>query len=157
VLVVQHITPGFDAALATWLDETTPLPVRMAADGRRPRPGEVVIAPAGAHLGLSGDRVELLSGPPLNGHRPSATHLFASVARALGPRAVGVILTGMGSDGAAGLLELRRAGGTVLAQDEASCVVPGMPAAAVAAGAVDQVVPLGELAARIAAAWTPAC
>jgi two-component system chemotaxis response regulator CheB len=63
----------------------------------------------------------------------------------------------MGSDGTAGLLELRRTGGTVLAQDEASCVVPGMPAAAVAAGAVDQVVPLGELAARIAAAWTPAC
>jgi two-component system, chemotaxis family, protein-glutamate methylesterase/glutaminase len=157
VLVVQHITPGFDAALATWLDETTPLPVRLAADGQRPRPGEVVIAPADAHLGLSGDRVELLTGPPLNGHRPSATHLFASVARALGPRAVGVVLTGMGSDGAAGLLELRRAGGTVLAQDEASCVVPGMPAAAVAAGAVDQVVPLGELAARIAATWTPAC
>ena len=157
VLVVQHITPGFDAALATWLDETTPLAVRLAADGQRPRPGEVVIAPAGAHLGLSGDRVELRDGPPLNGHRPSATHLFASVARALGPHAVGVILTGMGSDGAAGLLELRRTGGTVLAQDEASCVVPGMPAAAVAAGAVDQVVPLGELAARIAAAWTPAC
>ena len=101
--------------------------------------------------------VELRDGSPLNGHRPSATHLFASVARALGPRAVGVILTGMGSDGAAGLLELRRTGGTVLAQDEASCVVPGMPAAAVAVGAVDQVVPLGELAARIAAAWTPAC
>ena len=157
VLVVQHITPGFDAALASWLDETTPLAVRLAADGQRPRPGEVVIAPAGAHLGLSGDRVELRDGPPLNGHRPSATHLFASVARALGPHAVGVILTGMGSDGAAGLLELRRTGGTVLAQDEASCVVPGMPAAAVAAGAVDQVVPLGELAARIAAAWTPAC
>ena len=78
-------------------------------------------------------------------------------ARALGPRAVGVILTGMGSDGAAGLLELRRTGGTVLAQAEASCVVPGMPAAAVAAGAGDQVVPLGELAACIAAAWTPAC
>ena len=157
VLVVQHITPGFDAALATWLDETTPLAVRLAADGQRPRPGEVVIAPAGAHLGLSGDRVELRDGPPLNGHRPSATHLFASVARVFGPRAAGVILTGMGSDGAAGLLELRRAGGTTLAQDEASCVVAGMPAAAVAAGAVDQVVPLDELAARIAAAWSPAC
>jgi two-component system chemotaxis response regulator CheB len=158
VLVVQHITPGFDAALASWLDETTPLPVRLASDGLPPRPGEVVIAPAGSHLGLSGaGRVELGQGPPLDGHRPSASHLFASVARVFGPRAVGVILTGMGSDGAAGLLELRRAGGTTLAQDEASCVVAGMPAVAVAAGAVDQVVPLGELAARIADAWTPAC
>jgi two-component system, chemotaxis family, protein-glutamate methylesterase/glutaminase len=155
---VQHITPGFDAALATWLDETTPLPVRLAVDGQPLRPGEVVIAPAGTHLGLSGAaRVELGQGPPVDGHRPSASHLFASVARVFGPRAVGVILTGMGSDGAAGLLEMRRAGGTVLAQDEASCVVAGMPGAAVAVGAVDQVVPLGELAARIAAAWSPAC
>ena len=116
------------------------------------------IAPAGTHLGVTGAaRVELWPGPPLAGHRPSATHLFASVARAFGARAVGVILTGMGSDGAAGLLDLRRAGGWVLAQDESSCVVPGMPAAAVAAGAVDEVVPLGELAVRIAGAWAPAC
>ena len=158
ILVVQHITPGFDAALASWLDETIPLPVRLAGDGQPLRPGEVAIAPAGTHLGLSGaGRVELREGPPLGGHRPSATHLFASVAQVFGPRAVGVILTGMGSDGAAGLLELRRAGGATLAQDEASCVVAGMPAAAVAAGAVDQVVPLDELAARIAAAWSPAC
>ncbi len=102
-------------------------------------------------------RVALRPGPPLGGHRPSATELFASVARVLGPRGVGVILTGMGGDGAAGLLELRRAGGRTLAQDEASCVVPGMPAAAAAAGAVDEVVPLDRLAARIAATWSPAC
>jgi two-component system, chemotaxis family, protein-glutamate methylesterase/glutaminase len=158
VLVVQHITPGFDAALAAWLDETTPLPVRLAGHGQPLRPGEVVIAPVGSHLGLSGaGRIELHQGPPVDGHRPSATHLFASVARIYGPRALGVILTGMGSDGAAGLLELRHAGGTALAQDEASCVVPGMPAAAVAAGAVDQVVPLDGLAARIADAWSPSC
>jgi two-component system chemotaxis response regulator CheB len=158
ILVVQHISAGFDAALATWLDETTPLPVRLAADGQPPPPGEVLVAPAGTHLGLSGGaRVALRAGPPLGGHRPSATELFASVARVLGPRALGVVLTGMGSDGAAGLLELRRAGGRVLAQDEASCVVPGMPAAAVAAGAVDEVVPLDRMAARIAATWSPAC
>jgi two-component system, chemotaxis family, protein-glutamate methylesterase/glutaminase len=102
-------------------------------------------------------RVELRQDPPVAGHRPSATHLFASVARVVGPRGLGVVLTGMGSDGAAGLLQLRRAGGTVLAQDEASCVVPGMPAAAVAAEAVDEVVPLDRLAARLAAAWAPAC
>jgi len=101
--------------------------------------------------------VELSAGPPVGGHRPSATELFASVAQGLGPRGLGVILTGMGSDGAAGLVELRRAGGRVLAQDEASCVVPGMPAAAVAAGAVDEVVPLERMAARIAATWSPAC
>jgi two-component system, chemotaxis family, protein-glutamate methylesterase/glutaminase len=158
VLVVQHITPGFDAALAAWLEETTPLPVRLATDGQPLSPGEVLIAPAGAHLGLSASaRVELQPDPPVAGHRPSATYLFASVARVLGPRALGVILTGMGRDGTAGLLDLHRAGGLVLAQDEASCVVPGMPAAAVAAGAVDEVVSLDRLAARIAAAWSPAC
>ena len=158
VLVVQHITPGFDAALATWLAETTPLPVRLAADGQPLTPGEVLIAPAGAHLGLAGSgRVELRPDPPVAGHRPSASYLFASVARVVGPRALGVILTGMGRDGAAGLVDLHRAGGRVLAQDEASCVVPGMPAAAVAVGAVDEVVPLDRMAARIAAAFSPAC
>jgi two-component system, chemotaxis family, protein-glutamate methylesterase/glutaminase len=158
ILVVQHITAGFDAALTTWLDETTPLTVRLAADGQPLHAGQVLVAPAGRHLGLSAaGRVELRQDPPLSGHRPSATHLFASVARVFGSRAVGVVLTGMGSDGAAGLLALRRAGGTVLAQDQASCVVPGMPAAAVAADAVDEVVPLAELGARIAATWTPSC
>jgi two-component system chemotaxis response regulator CheB len=158
ILVVQHITAGFDAALTTWLDETTPLRVRLATDGQPPAAGEVLVAPTGRHLGLSAaGRVELRQDPPLSGHRPSATHLFASVAHVVGARGVGVVLTGMGSDGAAGLLALRRAGGTVLAQDQASCVVPGMPAAAVAAGAVDEVVPLDQLAARIAATWTPAC
>jgi two-component system chemotaxis response regulator CheB len=157
IVVVQHIGPGFDAALAAWLDETTPLPVRLAADGQPLAPGEVLVAPAGTHLRLAGARVELSAGPPVGGHRPSATELFASVARGLGPRGLGVVLTGMGSDGAAGLVELRRAGGRVLAQDEASCVVPGMPAAAMAAGAVDEVVPLERMAARIAATWSPAC
>jgi two-component system chemotaxis response regulator CheB len=158
ILVVQHISPGFDAALAAWLDETTPPPVRLATDGQALVPGEVLVGPAGTHLGLAGrGRVALGVGPPLGGHRPSATELFASVARVLGPSGLGVILTGMGADGAAGLVELRRAGGRVLAQDEASCVVPGMPAAAVAAGAVDEVVPLDRMAARIAATWSPAC
>jgi two-component system chemotaxis response regulator CheB len=158
ILVVQHISPGFDAALATWLDETTPLPVRLAADGQPLAPGEVLVGPAGTHLALAvRGRVALVAGPPTGGHRPSATELFASVARVLGPRGLGVILTGMGADGAAGLAELHRAGGRVLAQDEASCVVPGMPAAAAAAGAVDEVVPLDRMAARIAATWSPAC
>jgi two-component system chemotaxis response regulator CheB len=158
ILVVQHISPGFDAALAAWLDETTPLPVHLAADGQPLAPGEVLVAPAGTHLALAGrGRVALVAGPPTGGHRPSATELFASLARVLGPRGLGVILTGMGADGAAGLAELRRAGGRVLAQDEASCVVPGMPAAAAAAGAVDEVVPLDRMAARIAAMWSPAC
>jgi two-component system chemotaxis response regulator CheB len=158
ILVVQHISPGFDAALAAWLDETTPPPVRLATDGQPLAPGEVLVAPAGTHLALAGrGQVALGAGPPLGGHRPSATELFASVARVLGPRGLGVILTGMGADGAAGLVELHRAGGRVLAQDEASCVVAGMPAAAVAAGAVDEVVPLDRMAARIAATWSPAC
>jgi two-component system, chemotaxis family, protein-glutamate methylesterase/glutaminase len=159
ILVVQHMTPGFEVALTIWLDETSPLRVRLALDGQPLRAGEVTIAPAGTHLGVSSAAlVELSSAPPVGGHRPAATHLFASVARVFGARAVGVILTGMGSDGAAGLLALRRAGGTVFAQDEASCTVPGMPAAAVAAGAVDEVVSLEDMGARIAASWTePAC
>jgi len=148
VLIVQHITQGFDAGLAEWLDGISPLKVSLARDGQALRPGEVLIAPCDVHLGVSSaNRTTVLTpGPLVDGHRPSASHLFTSVARAYGRHALGVILTGMGEDGASGLVHVQQAGGWILSQDEASCVVYGMPAAAVARGVVNQVLPLDGVA-----------
>jgi two-component system chemotaxis response regulator CheB len=150
ILVVQHIARSFDAGLVQWLDGVSPLSVRLAAGGTLLRPGEVVVAPNDQHLGVNGARIlTLSSSDPIGGHRPSATYLFRSVAGAFGRNAMGVILTGMGDDGAAGLLELRRAGGKTIAQDDATSVVYGMPARAVAAGAVDQILALDGIAKAI--------
>lgn len=146
ILVVQHLARGFEAGLTAWLDGVSPLAVRLAEDGDELVPGRVLIAPHDVHLGVSrGRRVVLEESDPIGRHRPSATHLFRSVGDAFGSGSLGVILTGMGDDGVAGLGNLRRAGGHVLAQDKSSCVVYGMPGAAVAAGVVDEVVPLGML------------
>jgi two-component system, chemotaxis family, protein-glutamate methylesterase/glutaminase len=154
LLVVQHIVAGFDRGLAAWLDDVCPLPVRLATDGHLLRPGEVVVAPAHVHLGVTATgRVALSADPPIGVHRPSATYLFRSVARAYAAGAVGVVLTGMGDDGAAGLRALKDAGGLVLAQDESTSVVYGMPAAAVAAGAVDRTLPLHQIPAALTEAW----
>ncbi|MBI4492247.1 MAG: chemotaxis protein CheB [Chloroflexi bacterium] len=141
VLVVQHIAPGFVAGLVEWLEPQCALPVRLAAPGLRlDRPG-IYVAPTGRHLLVRGQTLALGDDPPISGHRPSATALFQSVARAYGSRAIGVLLSGMGDDGAAGLGELRRAGGVTIAQDEASSVVFGMPGVAVHMGVVDHVLP----------------
>lgn len=146
ILIVQHITPGFEGSLATWLDETCSLRVRLASGGERLQPGDVLIAPSEAHLGVDGRRTAVLTtGPPVGNHCPSATHLFRSVADAYGARTLGVILTGMGSDGAQGLLTVKQAGGWVVAQDEATSVVYGMPKEAVALGVVDQQLSLAEI------------
>jgi two-component system chemotaxis response regulator CheB len=151
LLVVQHITPGFTAGLADWLASSCGLPVKIAAHGEALAARAVYLAPDGRHLGVTRQgRVALADTPPVGGFRPSATHLFESAAHAYGAAAVGVILTGMGEDGVAGLRELRRVGGRVLAQDEASSVVYGMPGAAVAAGLADQVLPLDLIAGRLA-------
>jgi two-component system chemotaxis response regulator CheB len=146
ILVVQHITRGFDQGLVDWLNGTTPLPVHLATDGLPLRPGHVFVAPSDYHLAVSQDDRTLLSdADPVGAHRPSATYLFRSVARVYGKRALGVILTGMGNDGAAGLAALKHAGGRVFAQDEASSVIPSMPREAITLGVVDQVFPLDEL------------
>ena len=143
ILVVQHITPGFHDGLVTWLNDVTPLTVRIAEDGAPLHAGHVLIAPPGGHLGVSrSGHVALSPGPPISGHRPSATHLFESVALAYGPGGLGVILTGMGHDGVAGLKALKDAGGVVVAQDQASSVVYGMPREAVVLGVVDHVMPV---------------
>jgi two-component system, chemotaxis family, protein-glutamate methylesterase/glutaminase len=155
ILVVQHIVAGFDRGLANWLDDVCPLTVRLATDGHLLRPGEVVVAPAHVHLGVTATgRVALSADPPIGVHRPSATYLFRSVARAYAAGAVGIVLTGMGDDGAAGLRALKDAGGLVLAQDETTSVVYGMPAAAAAVGAVDHTLPLDQIPAALTWAWT---
>ena len=154
ILIVQHITRGFDQGLVDWLDGITPLSVRLAYDAQPVRAGEVLIAPCDRHMGVSAvNRSTVLSdGPVVDGHRPSATHLFRSVAAAYGRHTLGVILTGMGEDGASGLVTVQQAGGWVIGQDEASSVVYGMPGAAVARGVVNQVVPLTQVAPTIQAA-----
>jgi two-component system chemotaxis response regulator CheB len=150
VCVVQHISDGFVDGLAGWLSSESGMPVQEAQDGSRLEPGAVLVAPCGVHLTAGGkDQVELDDGPPVEGFRPSATRLFCSLAQRYGRRAVGVVLTGMGRDGAEGIAAIRAAGGHTLAQDEATSTVWGMPRAAVETGAVQKVVPIDEMAAAL--------
>jgi two-component system chemotaxis response regulator CheB len=157
VVVVQHMPAGFTAAFADHLNQTCQIEVKEAATGDLVRPGRALIAPGDHHLEVhretAGWTVEVSRGPLVSRHRPSADVLFRSVAKAVGPEALGVIMTGMGDDGADGLLAMRTAGAATLAQDEASCVVFGMPREAVARGAVTELVPLAGLSERILE-WT---
>jgi two-component system chemotaxis response regulator CheB len=154
VLVVQHVASGFGESLSRWLDETVALPVALAAQGESLRPG-AWLAPDGHHVRVS-EAMELsLDGSTERGaHRPSLDVLFESMAKSLGAEAVGVVLTGMGKDGAEGIRAIREAGGLTIAQDEKSSAVFGMPAAAAKAGA-ELVVPLEDLAPRLASLRTP--
>ena len=150
-LIVQHIADGFAAGFAEWLDREVPLKVALASEGEPLQPGRLLVAPNGTHLtGTGSGRVALCDTAPLHNCRPAADALFQSLAVAgLGGETVGVVLTGMGSDGAAGLNALHRQGAYTLAQDEASCAVFGMPKAAIDAGGVDRVLPLTALASVI--------
>jgi two-component system chemotaxis response regulator CheB len=139
VLVVQHIAPGFAAGMVDWLRPECPLPIQLATGGIRLDRPAIYVAPTGEHLVVRGRALALTHDPPVSGHRPSATVLFQSVAREYGAAAVGILLSGMGDDGAAGLRDLKRAGATTIAQDEASSVVFGMPAVAISFGVVDHV------------------
>ncbi|MCP3139913.1 chemotaxis-specific protein-glutamate methyltransferase CheB [Pyxidicoccus xibeiensis] len=153
LLVVQHIAIGFGQGLAQWLGTAGPLPVKVAGDGEPLLPGHVYLAPDDRHLGVHPDRrVEVSRAAPINGFRPSATWLFRSVARTYGPASLAVVLTGMGQDGLDGVRELHDAGGHVLAQDEGSSVVYGMPGVVVAANLAHEVVPLPSIASRLLAA-----
>jgi two-component system chemotaxis response regulator CheB len=152
ILIVQHMAPGFVAGLATWLDDGCDLKVKVAAQAEPLENGVVYVAPDDHHLGVLDRRTLQVSGaPPCGGFRPSGTYLFESVARVYGSSAVGVILTGMGDDGVTGLGALRRAGGRIIAQDEASSVVFGMPAAAIAAGLPNLTLPLDLIGSRLQA------
>jgi two-component system chemotaxis response regulator CheB len=145
IAVVQHIADGFTEGLASWLAQECHLRVRQAADGDLLQPGGVLLAPSGRHLLVAEGRVRLFDGPPVETFKPSVTPLFLSAAQSYGARACGVILTGMGHDGAAGLKVLHDAGGATLAQDEPSSAVFGMAKAAIDLGAVDRVLPLDDL------------
>lgn len=156
VLIVQHIPVGFTRSLAERLASRSALGVHEAQDNEPIRPGQVLIAPAGIHM-----KVEMRGGtatirlddqPKDSLHRPSADVLMSSVAKVFGKRAVGVVLTGMGSDGTLGLRDIRNAGGRTLAESEESCVIYGMPKAAIEAGVVDRVAPLPRMADEILSA-----
>ena len=150
VLVVQHLAEGFVGGLASWLGSGTALPVKVAEHGEPLRDGGVYVAPDDRHLEVApGPTVHLSSEPPMGGFRPSATALFASVAAAYGRAGAGVVLTGMGSDGLEGSRALQRAGGLVLAQDEKTSAVFGMPRAVVSEGIADVVGTVEELAATL--------
>lgn len=156
IVVAQHIPSGFSLAFAQRLDRICRMEVKEAADGDRAGPGRALVAPGNFHLLLrkagDGYRVEVKTGPAVCYQRPSVDVLFSSVAECAGAQAVGVLLTGMGSDGARGLLKMKQAGAATIAQDEATCVVFGMPREAIALGAADRVVPLGKVPSAILAA-----
>lgn len=153
IVVVQHMPAQFTAAFAERLDRLCRCRVKEASDGDRVVPGVALIAPGGRHMQLERQGaqyfVKVSDGPPVNRHKPSVDVLFRSVARNAGRNAVGIIMTGMGDDGAQGLLEMRRAGAVTIAQDEASCVVFGMPKEAIARGAAGYVMPLSAISGAI--------
>ena len=153
ILITQHMPEGFTKSFAKRLDGLCKISVSEATGGERILPGHAYIAPGHSHLLLARSGAnyvtELSDGDPVNRHRPSVDVLFRSAAKFAGKNAVGVILTGMGKDGAEGMLEMKNAGAFNFAQDEASCVVFGMPREAIAVGAVNEIAPLNELPNRV--------
>ena len=155
IIITQHIPPVFSRAFAERLNQICPMEVKEAADGDLANPGRALIAPGNFHMLLrksaEGYRVQVKDGPPVCYQRPSVDVMFSSVADSVGGHAIGVLLTGMGSDGAQGLLKMRNAGARTLAQDEASSVVFGMPREAIKVGAAEHVVSLSRMASAIVA------
>lgn len=150
IVITQHIPPVFSRAFADRLNQICPMEVKEASDGDRVTPGRALIAPGNFHMLLrksaNGYSVQIKDGPQVCYQRPSVDVLFSSVAEAAGAKAVGALLTGMGSDGAQGMLRMKRAGARTIAQDEASSVVFGMPREAIRLGAADRVLPLTQIA-----------
>ena len=157
IAIVQHMPEQFTGVFARRLDSVCQICVREAQHGERLLPGHALIAPGGRHLQLKRSGAyyyaEVFDAPLVNRHKPSVDVLFRSVAKCAGPNALGVIMTGMGDDGARGLLEMHEAGAATVAQDEASCVVFGMPKEAIRAGAAQTVLPLSKIARQIMA-WS---
>ena len=147
VLIAQHIADGFAAGMAAWLNDLCPLTVGLAGEGEALAAGRIYLADSTSHLTLTpGQRLQLRPRMERDIYRPSCDLLLTSVAEAFGPAAAGVILTGMGRDGAQGMAAIRRAGGVTLGQDEASSVIYGMNREAILAGSVQQVLPLEAIA-----------
>ena len=153
VMITQHMPPGFTKSYAARLNGLARIRVAEATDGERVLPGHAYIAPGGFHLSVERSGANYIArvrdGEPVNRHKPSVEVLFQSAARVVGPNALGVMLTGMGADGARAMREMRDAGSWNVAQDEASCVVFGMPREAIAHGAANEVLPLGQIAAAL--------
>ncbi|GAP38039.1 protein-glutamate methylesterase/protein-glutamine glutaminase [Piscinibacter sakaiensis] len=153
VVITQHMPPGFTRSYAARLDTLCRIRVAEARDGERILPGHAYIAPGGLHLSVERSGANYIArvqdGDPVNRHKPSVEVLFKSAARTVGPNALGVMLTGMGADGARAMREMLDAGSYNLVQDEASCVVFGMPREAIAAGAASEVLPLAQIAPRL--------
>jgi two-component system chemotaxis response regulator CheB len=153
VMITQHMPPGFTKSYATRLNGLSRIRVAEATDGERVLPGHAYIAPGGMHMSVerSGANyiVRVQDGEPVNRHKPSVEVLFESAARVVGRNALGVMLTGMGGDGAKAMRSMRDAGSWNVAQDEASCVVFGMPREAIAHGATQEVLPLTQIAPRL--------
>jgi two-component system chemotaxis response regulator CheB len=147
--VVQHIAHGFAEGFASWLDRECAIPVRLAVDGAKYRTGEAIVAPDGSHLTVCEGRIRLTGALPVNCCRPSIDVFFNSLAQAPCDQVVSLLLTGMGKDGARGLLQIKERGGTTLVQDEVSCAVFGMPKAAINLQAVNRVLPLEGMPAAI--------
>lgn len=156
ILIAQHMPESFTQSFVARLDGLCKMRVKQAEHQEKIQPGNVYVAPGHSHMLLervpgATYRILLNQEPPVNRHRPSVEVLFHAAAKVLGSNAVGVMLTGMGKDGAAAMLEMHSAGSYNFAQDEASCVVFGMPREAIALGAVDEVVPLDKMAERVLA------
>ena len=146
VFIVQHIAPGFDEGFAEWLDKTVNIKVKLAKSSEDAHPATAYVAPVGYHMKVTPERkIYLDDGPPVNNQKPSADVLFESVAEVYGDKAIGVILSGMGKDGAAGLKKMKEAGAKVFALRAEDCVVFGMPGAAVEIGAVEKTSSLKEI------------
>jgi len=154
ILITQHMPAAFTTAFANRLDRLCRISVKEARDGDRVLPGHAYIAPGDRHLLLARNGAnyitQIADAPPVSRHRPSVDVLFRSAANSAGKNCIGVILTGMGDDGAAGMLEMKQAGAHTIAQDEATCVVFGMPKEAIARGGVDEIAPLPDIPRRIA-------
>jgi len=155
ILITQHMPPGFTTSYAKRLDSLSRIRVKEAVDGERVLPGHAYLAPGGFHLSVERSGANYLArvrdGEPVNRHRPSVEVLFESAARVVGPNALGVMLTGMGADGAQAMRLMHDAGSYNICQDEASCVVFGMPREAIARGAAHEVLPLSRIAAALVA------
>jgi two-component system chemotaxis response regulator CheB len=153
VVITQHMPPGFTRSYAARLDGLCRIRVKEAQDGERVLPGHGYIAPGGMHLSVERSGANYIArvqdGEPVNRHKPSVEVLFNSAARVVGPNALGIMLTGMGADGAKAMKAMKDAGAYNLVQDEASCVVFGMPREAINAGAADEVLPLNQIAPRL--------
>ena len=150
ILIVQHIAAGFLPGLVEWLNQSTRVPIRIAVHGEEILPGNAYLAPDGYHMGVGpANRIALSRQEPENGVRPSVAHLFRSVARACGSGAIGILLTGMGKDGAQELKVLRDAGALTIAQDQESSVVHGMPGAAIQLGAAQYILNPGRIGALL--------